>query len=37
MLPTTIEFEWRSLAASKGNEVSPELAVIHFQGTCRVT
>jgi hypothetical protein len=37
MLPTTIEFEWRSLAASKGNEVSPELAVIHFKGTCSVT
>lgn len=37
MLPTTIEFEWRSLATSKGNEVSPELAVIHFQGTCSVT
>jgi hypothetical protein len=37
MLPTAIECEWRSLAASKGNEVSSELAVIHFKGTCAVT
>jgi len=37
MLPTTMEFEWRSLAAAKGNEASPELAVIHFKGTCSVT
>ena len=37
MLPTTKEFEWRSLAAPKGNEVSADLAVIHFKGNCSVT
>jgi len=34
MLPMGLGFEWRSLDASKGNEVSAELAVIHFKGRC---
>ncbi len=29
-----IGLEWRSLAAARGNEVSAQLAVIHFQGRC---
>jgi hypothetical protein len=31
-----IGLEWRSLAAARGNEVSAQLAVIHFQGRCDV-
>ena len=34
MMPAGINFEWRSLAGTMGNEVSVELAVIHFKGTC---
>ena len=34
MVPASIDFEWRSLANTLGNEVSVELAVIHFKGTC---
>lgn len=34
MEPAGMGFDWRSLAASMGNEVSVELAVIHFKGTC---
>jgi len=37
MMPAGIDFEWRSLANSMGNEVSVELAVIHFKGTCALT
>jgi hypothetical protein len=37
MVPAGIDFEWRSLANSTGNEVSVELAVIHFKGTCAPT
>lgn len=29
-----LRFEWRSLAAVRGDEVSVELAVINFQGRC---
>jgi hypothetical protein len=34
MGPLGMHFEWRSLAASRGNEVSSELAVITFKGRC---
>ena len=34
MVPAGMEFDWRSLNDTKGNEVSVELAVIHFKGTC---
>ena len=34
MLPSGMEMEWRSLALTQGNEVSTELAVIHFKGYC---
>ncbi len=34
MVPTGIDFEWRLLSETKGNEVSVELAVIHFKGAC---
>ena len=34
MVPAGMEFEWRSLSKTLGNEVSVELAVIHFKGTC---
>ncbi len=34
MVPSGLEFEWRSLASTTGTEVSVELAVIHFKGTC---
>lgn len=37
MVPVGMQFEWRSLADSMGNEVSVELAVIHFKGTCDAT
>jgi hypothetical protein len=36
MVPAGMEFEWRLLNDTKGNEVSVELAVIHFKGTCDV-
>ena len=34
MAPLGMHFEWRSLAAARGNEVSAELAVITFKGRC---
>jgi len=34
MVPTGIDFEWRLLSETKGNEVSVELAVVHFKGAC---
>ncbi len=34
MSPIGMHFEWRSLSASRGNEVSAELAVITFKGRC---
>jgi len=34
MAPIGLHFEWRSLAAVQGNEVSSELAVITFKGYC---
>jgi hypothetical protein len=34
MGPLGMHFEWRSLAAARGNEVSAELAVITFKGRC---
>jgi hypothetical protein len=37
MGPLGMHFEWRSLAAARGNEVSAELAVITFKGRCDVT
>jgi hypothetical protein len=36
MVPAGMEFEWRSLKNTLGNEVSVELAVIHFKGTCDI-
>src|SRR5579872_472485 len=37
MMPAGMDFEWRSLANTLGNEVSVELAVIHFKGACALT
>ena len=34
MQPAGVELEWRSLETNTGNEVSVELAVIHFKGHC---
>ena len=34
MMPIGMDFEWRSLNATTGSEVSAELAVIHFKGAC---
>src|SRR5215471_11985472 len=34
MVPIGLGFEWRALAGTQGNEVSTELAVIHFKGEC---
>ena len=34
MAPIGLRFEWRSLSATRGHEVSAELAVVTFQGTC---
>jgi hypothetical protein len=36
MAPMGLNFEWRSLGAAKGNQVSVELAVINFKGRCDV-
>ena len=36
MGPVGYRFEWRSLAAVRGNEVSAELAVVKFKGRCDV-
>ena len=37
MSPMGLNFLWRSLSAASGSEVSVELAVVHFKGTCNVT
>ena len=37
MSPMGLNFLWRSLSAASGSEVSVELAVVHFKGTCDVT
>jgi hypothetical protein len=37
MVPAGMGFEWRSLAKTTGSEISVELAVIHFKGTCDVS
>ncbi len=34
MSPIGLHFEWRSLKANRGNEVSVELAVVTFRGKC---
>lgn len=34
MVPVGLDLEWRSLSTTQGNEVSVELAVIHFKGDC---
>jgi hypothetical protein len=34
MAPIGIHFQWRSLDAARGNEVSVELAVVTFKGRC---
>src|SRR5262249_45349386 len=34
--PLGLAFEWRNLDQSRGNEVSTELAVIHFKGSCNL-
>lgn len=34
MAPIGLRFEWRNLAESAGHEVSAELAVVTFKGTC---
>jgi len=34
MVPAGLDLEWRSLSNTTGSEVSVELAVIHFKGTC---
>ena len=36
MEPAGLRFEWRSLAANRGNEISVELAVLTFRGRCDV-
>jgi hypothetical protein len=36
MRPLGLEFTWRDLHASSGNEVSVELVVVSFKGTCRM-
>ena len=35
MEPIGFRFEWRSLAAARGNEVSVELVVVNFKGKCQ--
>lgn len=36
MSPMGLEFEWRSIAENKGNELSAKVAVIRFTGRCDV-
>jgi hypothetical protein len=36
MTPIGLRFDWRSLAASQGREVSAELAVVTFRGGCDI-
>src|SRR5450759_1282291 len=36
MGPLGLEFTWRDLNASRGNEVSVELVVVTFKGTCNM-
>jgi hypothetical protein len=37
MRPLGLDFTWRDLPASNGNEVSVELVVVSFKGTCRMS
>jgi len=37
MRPLGLEFTWRDLQSSSGNEVSVELVVVSFKGTCRMS
>ena len=37
MTPSGLHFQWRSLAANRGDEVSVQLAVIRFKGKCDIT
>jgi hypothetical protein len=37
MEPSGLRFEWRSLNSNTGREVSVELAVVSFKGTCEVS
>src|SRR5215472_9632648 len=37
MAPLGLEFTWRDLNASHGNEVSVELVVVTFKGSCNMT
>ena len=36
MSPSGLAFQWSSLAENRGNEVSAQVAVIHFSGQCGV-
>src|SRR5260370_19977794 len=36
MSPLGLDFTWRSLQGARGNEVSAELVVVTFQGTCEM-
>jgi hypothetical protein len=36
MSPLGLEFTWRDLGRSRGNEVSVELVVVTFKGTCEI-
>ncbi|MBZ5578475.1 MAG: hypothetical protein LAP40_18075 [Acidobacteriia bacterium] len=36
MLPSGMDLDWRSLDAARGDEVSSELVVVHFKGTCGI-
>jgi hypothetical protein len=36
MGPLGLDFAWRSLAGARGNEVSAELVVVTFKGTCEM-
>src|SRR5213078_2142913 len=37
MRPLGMEFTWRELEASSGSEVSVELVVVTFKGTCQMS
>lgn len=36
MRPIGLQFEWRSLQATRGSDVAVELVVVSFKGTCKV-
>ena len=36
MAPAGLDFEWRSLDGSPGNQVTVELVVVSFKGSCRM-